>query len=406
MVVHLNKMKIKDLQAREILDSRGNPTVEVTLITDSSEIVSSVPSGASTGTYEAKEIRDGGDRYMGKGVLEAIYNINEKIKPLILGEDVDPFKIDKILLEADGTDNKENLGSNAILGVSMCVFRAGAIKEGVPLYRYISSKFSFEEKIPYGCFNLVNGGLHSGGNLSFQEFMIVPKEDTFSENLRYAVEFSESLKEKIISRYGKGSINIGDEGGFAVQGDSSKDIFSLFDKDVSLMIDAAASEFKSNEHYLVDGKKMSREELINFYKELVSDFKIIGIEDPLEEDDFQGWASLLESIPDIMIVGDDLTVTNTRRMKQAKEEGSCNSMIVKINQVGSITEAVSAVKKAKEYGWKTVISHRSGETNDDFIADFAVGVGADFVKFGAPKRGERVAKYNRILKIEQLSHNK
>ncbi len=395
---------IKDLKAREILDSRGNPTVEVSLSTDKGEFVSSVPSGASTGMHEAKELRDNDDRYMGKGVLRAVQNINEKIKPLIVGKEVDPSIIDKIMIEADGTKDKSGLGANSILGVSMSVFRAAANEKNMPLFDFLSSFSRLEKNIPVPCFNIVNGGAHSGGGVSFQEFMIVPSEESFKENLRSAVEFTHELEESIAESYGRESTNIGDEGGFVPKAESEKEILKLLEKEgkkKSIIIDVAATEFFDEGKYSLGKERKDRKEMIAFYKEIVSDFSIIGIEDPLEENDFSGWKELREEIGELMIIGDDLLATNVERMELARKFDSCNAMILKINQIGSVSEAIEAAKKAKEFGWSIIVSHRSGETNDDFIADFAVGVGANYIKSGAPKRGERIAKYNRLLKIEE-----
>jgi enolase len=394
---------IKDIKAREIIDSRGNPTVEVSLFTNQGKTTSSVPSGASTGSFEAKEIRDGGERFGGKGVLEAVSNVNKKISSVLKGEDLDPSKIDKILIELDGTEDKSNLGANAILGVSMSVFRAVAKKKNLSFYDYISSEFDFEQKIPTPCFNIINGGVHSGGGVSFQEFMIVPKENSFSENLRFAVEFYQKLKQKISLNYGASSVNIGDEGGFVPDIKKTEDVFNLLrevDSSISVLVDVASTEFYKEEKYLLDGDLKNREEMIAFYKNLKERFSIVGLEDPLMEDDFVGWGELRKELSDILIVGDDLLTTNIKRMQRAEENNSCNAMILKINQIGTVSEALQSAKTAQEFQWKIIVSHRSGETNDDFIADFAVGIGADYIKSGAPARGERVAKYNRLLEIE------
>jgi enolase len=394
---------IKDIKAREIIDSRGNPTVEVSLFTNQGKIISSVPSGASTGSFEAKEIRDGGERFGGKGVLEAVSNINKKISSALKGEDLNPLKIDKILIELDGTEDKSNLGANAILGVSMSVFRAVARKRNLSFYDYISSDFDFEQKIPIPCFNIINGGVHSGGGVSFQEFMIVPEKKSFSENLRFAVEFYKKLKQKILLKYGASSVNIGDEGGFVPDIKKTEDVFNLLrevDSSISVLVDVASTEFYKEEKYLLDGDLKNREEMIAFYKNLKERFSIVGLEDPLMEGDFDGWGELRKEISDILIVGDDLLTTNIKRMQRAEENNSCNAMILKINQIGTVSEALQAAKTAQEFQWKIIVSHRSGETNDDFIADFAVGIGADYIKSGAPARGERVAKYNRLLEIE------
>ncbi len=397
-------MIINFLKAREILDSRGVPTVEVSLDTEKGSFVSAVPSGSSVGSHEAKELRDGGDRYMGKGVTKAVKNINETIAPAIKGEEVDPEKIDDILLKLDGTKDKSRLGANAILGVSMALFRAAAKEAEKPLYRYISSQFSFKEKMPKPCFNVINGGAHAGGGLDFQELMIVPQKDSFSNNLQIAVESYYQLKVSLEEKYGKSASNIGDEGGFAPKISEPREAISCLawlGNDLKFFIDVAASEFFDGEKYYIAGRRKTKEEMIGIYKELTEEFDIIGLEDPLEENDFDGWSDLRESLGDTVIIGDDLLVTNIERMEKAFQKKSCNAVIIKINQIGSVTEAISAARKAKEYGWKIIVSHRSGETNDDFIADFAVGIGAEYIKSGAPVRGERIAKYNRLSKIEE-----
>jgi enolase len=399
---------IKKLKAREILDSRGNPTVEVSLTTDAGKFLSSVPSGASTGTYEAKEIRDGDVRYNGKGVLKVVDNINQKIAPLFLNKEIDPFLFDKMMIELDGTDDKSSIGANAILPVSMSFFRAAAAEEGKELYEYIGKSFSENVKLPIPCFNIINGGLHGHGGVKFQEFMIVPEKEKFSDNLRFAVEFSEKLKEEIRKTYGEESINIGDEGGFVPKIESEKDVLKLLkriDADTSIIIDVAATEFYENGVYNLTDRNLKREEMIDYYSALLNEFPILGIEDPLEENDFVGWGELRKVIKNILVIGDDLLVTNTKRMEIAENHESCNAMILKINQIGSVSQAIDAAKKAKEFGWEIIVSHRSGETNDDFIADFAVGIGSKYIKSGAPKRGERIAKYNRLLKIEENLNN-
>ncbi len=398
---------IKKVRAREILDSRGNPTIEVSLITDYGEFISSVPSGASTGTYEAKELRDNDERYMGRGVKRAVENINQKIAPIIEGNEVEPFLLDQKMIELDGTEDKSNIGANAILGVSMSVFRARAAKEGKNLYQYLAKDFSC--KMPIPCFNIVNGGLHAKGGVKFQEFMIVPQKEKFSENLRFAVEFTEKLKKKIEEKYGAESVNIGDEGGFVPKIESELEVLKLLkecDSHLPIIIDVAATEFCNQEKYHFSGNVFTKEEMIAFYKNILDNFSIIGIEDPFQENDFLAWSELKKEVNSTLIIGDDLLATNTKRMDLAFKNDSCNAMILKINQIGSISEALLAAKKAKEYGWEIIVSHRSGETNDDFIADFAVGIGAKYIKSGAPKRGERIAKYNRLLKIESEINEK
>ncbi len=397
--------KIKDIKAREILDSRGNPTIETTLLTDSGDrYTSSVPSGASTGAFEAIELRDNDNRYHGKGVLKAVSNVNNIIAPALIGEEVDLLLLDKKMIDLDGTENKSNIGANAILSVSMSVLRAQAGNHNEPLYQFISQYFNFNRNIPTPLFNIVNGGEHGSGGVSFQEFMLLPKKDSFSENLRYGSEFFHRLREKIREKYGAESVNIGDEGGFVPKIEREEDVFNVLketEEDSTFLIDVASTEFyKEGYYHFKSGEKRSRKEMIDFYKDLNNRFSLIGLEDPLEENDFAGWGELRKEIDNILIVGDDLLVTNTKRMITAKENNSCNAIILKINQIGSISEAVEAVRKAKEYHWKLIVSHRSGETNDNFIADFAVGIGAHYIKSGAPQRGERVVKYNRLLEIE------
>ncbi len=401
---------IKDLAAREILDSRGNPTVEVSVFTQLGEFVSSVASGASTGIHEAKEIRDGGERYGGKGVLTAVKNVNEKIAPLLIGKEENPEEADKIMIDADGTNDKSNLGANAMLGVSMSVFKAAAAKENLPLFRYLSSYFSFKENIPVPCFNVINGGAHGAGGTAFQEFMIVPQKESFSENLRFATDFYQHLKNTILRKeeYPASFANVGDEGGFVPEIQSAEEVLSLLlsvDR-CPVIIDVAASEFFKENAYIYGGIRRSKEEMISLYRKLSGEFSLLGLEDPLEENDFSGWHELKEKMSGLLIIGDDLLTTNIQRMEKAKENDSCNAMIIKINQIGTVSEAIRAAKKAKEFGWRTVVSHRSGETNDDFIADLAVGTGSEYIKAGAPARGERVAKYNRLLKIEKQINSK
>lgn len=379
--------------------------MEVSLFTEEGEFVSSVPSGASTGSHEAKELRDGDkSRYAEKGVLKAIRNVEEKIRPALLGKRIDPASMDERLIELDGTEDKSELGANAVLGVSLCLHRAAAKERSLSLHEYLSSYYEMERRIPRPCFNLVNAGTHSGSKVSFQEFMIVPQKGSFKENLRFATEFMYSLKENIESSYGKDSSDIGDEGGFSIKADSAEEILLLLrsvDGNVPVLIDAASTEFFKEGRYFVDGKEMDKEELMSFYEKLAEDFFLLGIEDPLKEDDFEGWSTFKKKLPSLLTVGDDLLVTNQERMKEAYENDSCNAMILKMNQIGTVSETVLAAKKAKEFGWSLIASHRSGETNDDFLADLAVGMGADHIKSGAPQRGERLSKYNRLLQIEK-----
>ena len=429
--------KIKNIKARKILDSRGNPTVEVELETDLGKFLASVPSGASKGKYEAMELRDGldarpsreaggpvlGKRYHGMGVLKAVKNVNEIIGPKLIGEDTaNQTKIDEILINLDGTENKAKLGANAILPVSMAVCRAAAAAKNLSLYQHINEIYTGltcvkltpvrPVSLPIPCFNVINGGAHAGNDLDVQEFMIVPQKMSFSENLQVASEIYHQLKEILEKKFGKLATNLGDEGGFAPPIRFPQEAIELIleaakklNYEVKIILDVAASQFFKNGKYRMKIGVFSREGLLNYYSDLIQKYPIMGLEDPFSEDDFAGWKMLNSKflIPNskFLIIGDDLTVTNPRRIKMAKEKEDCNAMILKINQIGTITEALEAAKLAKSFGWKIIVSHRSGETNDDFISDLAVGIGADFIKAGAPARGERVAKYNRLLKIEE-----
>jgi enolase len=416
--------KIKEIKAREILDSRGNPTIEVELETDFGKFLASVPSGASKGKYEAAELRDGGKRYFGKGVLKAVKNVNEIIGPKLIGKDsTNQKEIDEILINLDGTEDKSKLGANAVCGVSMAVCRAGAKAKNLPLYQYIEEVYrgqtpvKLAEVCPQPAFNIINGGAHAGNDLDVQEFMIVPQEKKFSENLRVASEIYHQLKEILEKKFGKLATNLGDEGGFAPPIRFPQEAIELIleaakklNYEVKIILDVAASQFFKNDKYRMKIGVFSREGLLNYYSDLIKKYPIMGLEDPFAEDDFAAWKMLNSKflIPNskFLIIGDDLTVTNPRRIKMAKEKELCNGIIVKINQIGTVTEAIEATKLAKSGypqggSWKIMVSHRSGETIDDFIADFVVGIGAEFIKTGAPARGERVAKYNRLLRIEE-----
>lgn len=412
-----NSFKIKTIKAREILDSRGYPTLEVELESDCGKVFASVPAGASKGKEEAVELRDGGKRYQGKGVLKAIKNIEKIIAPKLKGKEIKEQKeLDEFLKKLDGTKNKSRLGANAILGVSLAVCRAGAEKESLPLWQYIAKIFEIKqkEKIPLACFNIINGGLHAGNDLVFQEFMVCPKKGAFFENLRVASEIYHKLKEIISKKYGKGATNLGDEGGFAPPIKFPEEAIELilksasllnYEKKISIFLDVAASQFFDGKKYKAKFANFSSEKLAEYYLKLMKKYPIEGIEDPFAQDDFESWQNFMKEAeklnPNFLIIGDDLLVSNPERIKMAKENRLCNGAIIKLNQIGTVTEAGEAAKLAKFFGWKIVVSHRSGETNDDFIADFAVGIGADFIKAGAPARGERVAKYNRLLKIEK-----
>ncbi len=398
------------LKAIEILDSRGNPTIKVILETPYGVFKSSVPSGASTGKKEAKELRDNDKRYNGKGVLKAIENIEKIIAPKLLNKDFkDQEKIDNFLIKLDGTENKSNLGANAILGVSMVVCRAGAALKKVPLYSYINSIWKDDINMPVPFFNVINGGVHAAGNsLDIQEFMIVPNEDSFAENLRKGTETYHLLRKEIIKALGKSSVNIGDEGGYVPAFNNTKqvlNILSLF-KDVKISLDCAASEFYKNKKYILEGKKIDYQELLNYYINMAEDYPIFSIEDPFDEEDWKAFKAIQEQLGEkVLIIGDDLLCTNIKRIELAEKRKACQGLLLKVNQIGTVTEAIKAAKLVRSYGWKIMVSHRSGETCDDFIADLAVGIGADYIKSGAPARGERVVKYNRLLEIEKELKN-
>ncbi|MCX6764910.1 MAG: phosphopyruvate hydratase [Candidatus Nealsonbacteria bacterium] len=412
--------KIKSIKAREILDSRGDPTIEVDLVTQDGIFQSSVPSGASKGRNEAKELRDGGKRYHGKGVLKAIKNVNEVLAEKLEGKEATQQKeIDYLMLKLDGTKNKARLGANAILAVSMAVCRAGAKAKGISLFQYISQIFNFEYKnqvlpesvLPQPCFNIINGGAHAGSELDVQEFMILPRAGSFVENLRQASEIYHVLKGILKEKFKESSINLGDEGGFSPPLNKSEEALSLimeaikksgYFQKTEIGLDVAATQFYKNKKYNFEGRSLTSKEFLNFYKKEIQDFPILFIEDPFAEEDFDGFAGITRSIEKkIFILGDDLITTNLERMKIAEEKKACSGMIIKPNQVGTVTETLEAAKLAKFYGWKILVSHRSGDTFDSFISDLAVGIGADFIKAGAPARGERVEKYNRLLRIEE-----
>jgi enolase len=409
-------MKIKSLRAREILDSRGWPTVEVTLATSNFFSKAAVPSGTSTGKYEAWELRDGGKRYFGKGVQKAVANINKIIAPRIIGKDSTKQKeIDRFLINLDGTKNKSRLGANAILAVSMAACRSGAKAQNLPLYKYIGKVFNFSLKLPNPCFLMIEGALHAGNSLDIQEFMISPRENSFKEKLRAGTETYHTLGKILEENYGKAAINVGLEGGFTApmlkKSEKALDLIKKsikiagYQKNIKIMLDVAASSFFKNNIYKFEGKTLSNEKLLNFYQKLVQKYPIFAIEDPFSENDFKGFREINKQLnKKILIVGDDLLVTNSERVNMANINKLCNAMILKLNQIGTVTEAIETAKMAKRFGWKIIVSHRSGETTDGFISDLAVGISAEFIKTGAPARGERVVKYNRLLEIEEEIH--
>ncbi|PIR02091.1 MAG: phosphopyruvate hydratase [Candidatus Nealsonbacteria bacterium CG_4_9_14_0_2_um_filter_37_38] len=416
----MKNSKIKSIKAREILDSRGNPTVEVDLVTGQGLFRSQVPSGASKGKYEAVELRDAGQRYHGKGVQIAVRNINKIIQPKLKGKDaINQKEIDDLMIEMDGTKNKSKFGANAMVGVSQACCRAGAAAKNIPLYRHIAQLYenvSRSIKLPIPCFNIVNGGAHAGNELDIQEFMIVSQLKSFREALQIASEIYHELKNIIKEKYIDLAINVGDEGGFAPPVRVPEEALDLilkaaenlgYNKDLKIILDVAASQFYLNGKYKMKIGIFTREGLLRYYKGLIEKYPILGLEDPFAEQDWEAWkiANCKLKIENLLIIGDDLTVTNPKRIKLAEEKKACNAIILKPNQIGTITEAIEAAKLAKGFGWKIMVSHRSGDTCDDFISDLAVGIGADFIKAGAPARGERVAKYNRLLRIEEELHS-
>lgn len=413
-----DNMKITTTHAREILDSRGNPTLEVDLTAGNICATASVPSGASTGTNEALELRDGGKRFLGLGVQKVIQNIEKKIAPKLIGMDCrQQEKIDRLMIALDGTKNKSRLGANAILGVSLACARAAAMVEKKELYEYLQAiaKVKAGMVLPRPFFNVINGGKHADNELSFQEFMIVPRMKSFAENLRVGSEVYHVLKRDLHQKYGKGSTNVGDEGGFAPeQLRKAKEALDMLMKaindsgyagKVDMAIDCAASELFHDGKYTVDGKKLTSAELTQYYLHLIKKYPIISIEDSFDQEAFESFAELRKKTK-IQMVGDDLTVTNIERIKTAIEKKSCTCLLLKVNQIGTLTEALDAVRLAYAHGWKVMVSHRSGETEDTFIADLAVGIGCGMIKAGAPCRGERMAKYNRLGRIEELLSRK
>ena len=416
-------MKIKKMFGREILDSRGWPTIECNILLENGTIVkASVPSGASVGKYEALELRDNDPkRYLGKGVLKAISNIEKIITRKFENTEPDFIKADKILLELDSTENKSKLGANAILSVSMAICRAQSLSLNVPLYELVGKTFNTEEfMIPKVMFNVLNGGVHADNNLSFQEFMIMPSEQkSFAKHLEMVVMVYNALKKNL---HDSGFfVGVGDEGGFAPNLGSDKDsgerkaldflIKAVKDagfvpgKDIVFCLDVAASEFYDNNEkmYLLANKKLNSNQMIKLYEELVASYPIYSIEDGLDQQDWDGWKNMTESLGSkVQLVGDDIFVTNKSRIGKGIGFGVANASLIKPNQIGTVTETLESIKICQDNSYKTVISHRSGETNDDFISDLVVGTAAGQFKAGAPVRGERVAKYNRLLEIESM----
>ena len=403
---------IEFVDARQILDSRGNPTIEVQLVLDDgSEGRAAVPSGASTGAFEAVELRDGGEPYGGKGVLKAVENVVEQIAPEVLGMEADEQRLlDQAMIELDGTDNKGKLGANAILGASLAAAHAAAESAGLPLYRYLGGPTA--NLLPVPCMNILNGGAHADSNVDIQEFMICPiGAASFAEALEMGAGVYHALK-AVLKERGLNT-GLGDEGGFAPSLDSNAEALDLIEeaiqkagyqpgKDIALAIDAAASEFYEDGKYRFEGELKSSAQMIEYYEKMVADHPVVSIEDPLNEEDWDGWQTLTKVLGDkVQIVGDDLFVTNVTRLGKGVELGAANALLVKVNQIGSLTETVDAVTLAHRSGFHTMMSHRSGETEDVTIADLAVALGCGQIKSGAPARSERVAKYNQLLRIEE-----
>ena len=404
------------IKAREILDSRGNPTVEVDIKTSKGVFRSMTPSGASAGKHEAIELRDNDkSRYLGKGTLKVVKNINDIIAPKIIGLNCrHQNTIDSLMIELDGTDNKRKLGANSILPVSMAVTKAGAFDKNLPLYSYISEMFGIiSYKMPVPMCNIINGGKHAGQENSFQEHMIMPTSaKSFSEGIRHVSEIYHHLSKILYNKFGSSGTLIGDEGGFAPSGLSN--IYERFDfilqaienagynEMIKIAIDPASSEFFYNGTYKIGNKSYSGGEMVDLYIDLCNKYPIVSIEDGLAEDDWDSWVEITKKIGSkVQIVGDDLFVTNTKRIKKGIELNAANSVLIKLNQIGTVTETLNAIKMANDEGWTSIISHRSGETEDTFIADLVVGTSAGQIKTGAPSRSDRTSKYNQLLRIEE-----
>ncbi len=414
MVIHMS-IVIEKVHGREVFDSRGNPTVEAELKLSNGAIVRAmVPSGASTGKHEALELRDGESRLMGKGVTKAVRNIDEIIAPKIVGNSpLEQEKLDMLMIELDGTENKSKLGANAILAVSMAIAKAGALVKNIPLYQHLGELFSVPKVLlPVPSFNVINGGAHAGNNLDIQEFMVFPyKAKSFRRAMEIGVEVYHELKNLLKKKYGKNAINVGDEGGFAPPLSATHEPLDLlvtvvenlgYQDVLGFALDSAASEFYKEGVYHLEGRNMSGGELIDFYKQLVESYPIVSLEDPFDEEDFENFAQLTKEIGNkIQIVGDDLLVTNVKRIQKGIDLKAVNALLLKVNQIGTITESFEAAKLVRDAKWGIMVSHRSGETEDPFIAHLAVGIASGQIKTGAPCRSERLAKYNELLRIEE-----
>jgi len=407
--------EIIDVRGRQIVDSRGNPTIEVDVVTRGGFGRAAAPAGASKGKYEALELRDGGREFHGRGVGKAVWNVNNIIAPALRGMDSRRQRdIDYKMIELDGTRNKSRLGANAIIATSLAVAKAAASTYGMWLYEYLGGLNA--KVMPVPLMNFINGGVHAGNKLDIQEFMILPlNADTFCDALRIAIEVYHELKQYLKEKYGLQAINIGDEGGFAPPMTNTREALNALigaikragygpGSDVALALDVAASQLYSykTKTYSIDGKSFTAEELMDYFMELINEYPIVSIEDPFMEDDFQSFAKLLGKVKGkILIVGDDLFVTNIDRLRKGIEYRSCNAILVKVNQIGTLTEAIEVINEAHDVGYRAIISHRSGETEDTTIAHLAVAFNTGLIKTGAPARGERTAKYNELLRIEE-----
>jgi enolase len=401
--------KILDIKARWILDSRAFPTVEAELKTEKGKVIGAAPSGASTGSFEALEMRDGGKAFAGKGVGKAVSNVNGEIKKAFVGKQMnDPAVMDQMLIELDGTDNKSRLGANATTAVSIAFAKAYALEMGTEIFQIYGGS-----AMPIPMSNVINGGRHAGNDLAIQEFMLIPNGiKAFRDRMQALSEIYVGMKEALRAEYGKPATNVGDEGGFAPAFKETTEALEVmakaiegagYAKRVMIGMDCAASEFFGDGAYGIDGKRLSPGQLLDLYSGLISAYPILSIEDPFEENDFASFAELTKRHGSkVMVVGDDLFTTNAKRIEEGIKNSSANALLVKINQIGTVTEARKAAELAHSSGWKTAVSHRSGETEDTFISDFAVGIGSEYIKAGAPARGERVSKYNRLLRIEEM----
>jgi enolase len=402
--------KIKGIKARQVLDSRGNPTIEVEVATENSLNRAIVPSGASTGVHEALELRDNKKDFNGKSVFKAVNNVNKLIAKKLIGMNSEKQQeIDNLMIKLDGTANKKRLGANAILGVSMAVARAGAFSKKMHLFEHfadIAENKKLKLPIPYA--NIINGGIHAGNNLDIQEFMIVPyKSRKFSESVKIISETYHYLKEQIALKYGKLGTNVGDEGGFAPPLNTAEEALDLltdslqncgYKSKLRIAMDCAASEYYNDGKYM---SQMNGDQMTDYYLRLIKDYKIISIEDPFDQDDFSSYQNFMKKVK-IQVVGDDLLVSNKERVEMAINKKLCNALLLKVNQIGTVTEAIEAANLALKNKWNVMVSHRSGETEDPFIADLSVGLGNGQIKLGAPCRSDRTAKYNQLLRIEEL----